>query len=365
MKGKLLFVLLLPLGMVVTAQFQIFGNFQSSGNQWVHFWYMNDSLQKHRDSAYAINGRFVFKGKTGEPTMGYINTDDGKIDALFFFEPGTTRISGDTAFRDYLMVLGGKSTTEYSSYLAMKMPFMEQSYSMSKRILDARAKGDTATQQALWKIAELNWQESRNAELQWMAQHNNSVVTAYLLYEHFLDTYNNGRGIGDSLQLLLGEDGLRSKYIRKRNEIRQHQMRTSVGKPMVHFSQADTSGKSISTKDFAGNYLLIDFWASWCKPCRAENPHVVKAYNKYHSKGFEVLGVSFDKSREKWIEAIIKDTLGWKHVSDLKSWDNEVRELYFVRSIPENYLIDKTGTIIAKSLRGEALNAKLEEIFGE
>ncbi|MFQ5445757.1 MAG: TlpA family protein disulfide reductase, partial [Saprospiraceae bacterium] len=111
--------------------------------------------------------------------------------------------------------------------------------------------------------------------------------------------------------------------------------------------------------------LLIDFWASWCGPCRRENPHVVEAYHKYHDKGFDVLGVSLDKTKARWVAAIEKDGLIWHHVSDLKGWQNAAARLYGVRSIPHTVLLDKEGKIIARGLRGTALTAKLEDIFGE
>ena len=122
-------------------------------------------------------------------------------------------------------------------------------------------------------------------------------------------------------------------------------------------------GDTVKLSDLKGKYVLIDFWASWCKPCRLENPILVKNYTKYHEKGFEIFQVSLDKKEEAWLEAIEKDNLTWIHVSDLKFWNSEAAALYHVQSIPANFLIDKKGIIIAKNLRGDALEAKLSELF--
>jgi thiol-disulfide isomerase/thioredoxin len=124
-------------------------------------------------------------------------------------------------------------------------------------------------------------------------------------------------------------------------------------------------GHIVKLADYKGKYVLIDFWASWCGPCRRENPNLVKTYAEYHPKGFEILGISLDKKedRQKWLDAIHKDGLTWTQVSDLQGWDNAAAKAYNVQAIPMNYLLDPNGKIIGKYLRGQNLDDKLKEIF--
>ncbi|MFT4760104.1 MAG: peroxiredoxin [Paraglaciecola sp.] len=139
----------------------------------------------------------------------------------------------------------------------------------------------------------------------------------------------------------------------------------SIGGQAPDFTMNDEEGNPKKLSDFRGQVVLVDFWASWCGPCRKENPSVVKMYEKYKEKGFEILSVSLDKDKSRWLGAIEKDNLTWSHVSDLKGWKNEAAQLYGVRSIPETVLLDSEGKIIARKLRGPMLEAKLAEIFGE
>jgi peroxiredoxin len=139
---------------------------------------------------------------------------------------------------------------------------------------------------------------------------------------------------------------------------------TAAGGPAQEITMKDTNGVDISLSSLRGKYVLIDFWASWCRPCRAENPNVVRMYNKYKDAGFEVFSVSLDQKRDRWISAIKKDGMTWMHVSDLKGWGNAAAQAYGVSSIPHTLLIDKEGNIIANKLRGQGLEAKLKQIFG-
>ncbi len=136
-----------------------------------------------------------------------------------------------------------------------------------------------------------------------------------------------------------------------------------VGQQAPDFGLPDVNGKEIKLSSFKGKYVLVDFWASWCGPCREENPNVVKAYNKYKDKNFTILGVSLDEKKDKWINAIEKDGLNWTQVSDLKQWNSMVVPLYRIEGIPHNVLIDPNGTVIAEGLRGMMLDMKLDKLL--
>ncbi|MFD2564824.1 redoxin domain-containing protein [Aquimarina rubra] len=138
-----------------------------------------------------------------------------------------------------------------------------------------------------------------------------------------------------------------------------------IGSEAEDFSAPNPDGQMVSLKESMGKITIIDFWASWCKPCRAENPNVVRVYNKYHEKGLNIIGVSLDRNKDHWIKAIDNDNLEWNHVSHLKFWQDPIAKAYGVRSIPATFILDEKGNVIAKNLRGPALETKISELLGE
>ena len=152
-------------------------------------------------------------------------------------------------------------------------------------------------------------------------------------------------------------------YVKDLDGIIKQLENVQIGKVTPEFSLPDTAGVSVSLSDFRGKYVLLDFWASWCPPCRRENPNVVKAFNEYKDKNFTIVGISLDKDKSKWMKAIADDNLAWTHLSDLKYWDSEIPALYGVRGIPANVLLDPDGVIVAKNITGEDLHKKLKEVI--
>lgn len=195
---------------------------------------------------------------------------------------------------------------------------------------------------------------------EFIAKHNDEKYSLYRLKE-YLSSKNNYEEAMESYQLLSAD--LQNSNVGRNLAQLIESFRLKEGATAPAFAQMSVDGDVINLSDYRGKYVLIDFWASWCVPCRHENPTLVKAYNQYKNQNFEILGISLDEDREPWLKAIEEDKLEWDQVSDLKGWRNEVAVQYGIRAVPASFLIDPEGKIVAKNLRGEALLELLAKVL--
>ncbi|MDO4755574.1 MAG: TlpA disulfide reductase family protein [Parabacteroides sp.] len=189
----------------------------------------------------------------------------------------------------------------------------------------------------------------------------NSPAAAFYLYRYF--TYQLPLDELKATRAKISAELATCPYVQDLDGIIQQLENVQIGKTAPEFSLPDTAGVSVSLSSFRGKYVLLDFWASWCAPCRRENPNVVKVYNEFKNKNFTVVGISLDEDKQKWQKAIADDKLTWTHLSDLKFWDSEIPALYGVRGIPSNVLLDPTGVIVARNIMGDDLRNTLLEVI--
>ena len=188
-----------------------------------------------------------------------------------------------------------------------------------------------------------------------------SPAAAFYLYRYF--TYQLPLDELKATRAKISSELAGCPYVKDLDGIIKQLENVQIGKVAPEFSLPDTAGVSVSLSDFKGKYVLLDFWASWCGPCRGENPNVVKMYEKFHPKGLEILSVSLDEDKDAWLKAIEDDKLTWNHVSDLKGWQNAAAQLYCVNGIPHLVVLDENNVIVAKDLRGEELQNKVAELL--
>ncbi|WP_343303236.1 TlpA disulfide reductase family protein [Chitinophaga niabensis] len=206
------------------------------------------------------------------------------------------------------------------------------------------------------------YRNSRNVKVDEFIKANpSSIVAAYVLYRDYSyrltpdEIDNNVKLLSPSLQ--------KTQYVNVLRELSPTLRKVGIGEVAPEFTLADTDGKPVKFSGYSGKYLLLDFWAGWCGPCRRENPNLVRVYEKYKGKGFDIFAVSLDKQKEQWVKAIADDKLTWTQVSDLKFWDSAPAKLYGVRAIPSNVLIGPDGKIVARNLRGKELEEKLATLL--
>ncbi|HQQ95361.1 MAG TPA: TlpA disulfide reductase family protein [Bacteroidia bacterium] len=318
------------------------------------------------DSLPLTKGLFKYQGKLTEPRMFWINSsrDPGQQPNLIFFVDETPvnikLLAGDSLV--YSTVKGGQNQQDYMEYKLMISNFVSIQQRMQNDFNEAAQRGDYNAQNAIRaEYDNLNKQYLAGIK-NFIKTHPRSAMSAQILNNDLNNPAIPISEVEESLSYLdpvLNENS-NVKATRKRLDDKRG---TMVGYPAANFAQPDPQGKLVNLSDFKGKYVLVDFWASWCRPCRMENPNVVAVYNKYKHKDFTVLGVSMDSNRDPWLAAIQQDNLTWTHVSDLKGWGNEAGKLYGISGIPANLLIDKEGKIIAKDLRGPALDEKLAEVI--
>jgi len=317
-----------------------------------------------QDSAMIKDGTFLFKGNTEGPEFCLLgiknNTGNKEFRTGFFLDQGEISITGKKDDLANATITGGPTQDEYIRFQAGQKAFDELSEKLSLLYNDARAKNDQARLDSVEKAYTRLEHQQQQSIREYAGAHPASYVAAYEIYANF--SYNPDAAMLKEVYAGL-DTAIRTSYFGKKiKETLDAALLTDIGNPAPDFTLNDTNGKPVSLSSLKGKYVLVDFWASWCGPCRAENPAVLKAYRAYHDKGFTILGVSLDDKKDKWIEAIKKDQLDWTQVSDLKGWQSSAAELYGIKGIPMNYLLDKDGKILAKGLRGEDLEKKLAEV---
>jgi len=342
-------------------KYEIQGHLDGANTGTVYLSQQQEGKIVHVDSAEIKNGDFTLSGTLEHPDIYYLQVKDKRGALLLFMENNKLKVTGNVDSLWLAKAEGSPYQDDYNAYQELLKPYEDQYRALYGQWQQAKMTGNNALAQKIEDEYDSLNKSQQQLDEKFIQDHPHSLVSPYLLRSM---AYNME---GDEMQKYLDEMDTSFNnitFVKELQDWADAKKRVAVGHKAPDFALADTSGNTVELSSLLGEgYLLIDFWAAWCSPCRQENPNLVKTYQKYHDKGFDIIGVSLDQDRNAWLGAIQKDGLPWTQVSALQGWQDETAKLYAVRSIPSNFLLDKDGIIVGRNLRGDDLKKKLSELL--
>ncbi len=313
------------------------------------------------DTTTVENGIFSFTGKAGAPELHYIFIDKSNGNIPLIIENGNIEITTQKDSLGFAKIKGTLQNDLFADFMDGSRAISSKAISINQDLQRASSVKDTATLNSLREEFFELQDEAKNFELDFAKNNPNALVSALIIDKALGSKSVPEKEVMEMYEALTPEIK-ETKAAKKLLEKLEKGKSTSVGAKAPNFSAPTPTGEELALNDVLGKATILDFWAAWCKPCRAENPNVVRVYKEYHDKGLNILGVSMDRKAEDWKKAIADDGLTWNHVSNVDYFD-EIAKLYNVNAIPATFILDENGVIVAKNLRGPALEAKIAEML--
>jgi peroxiredoxin len=340
-------------------KFRLDGQLSNYNDSVVYLMASSDAMKI--DTVPVIEGKFHFERVLTEPTVFMMNVGEDFPPYFFMAENATMELRYDLQNPTAAKVTGGKEQTIYEQYLNQCKPFFAT--------MDSLGNQASSNEENPVMIKQLQQQFFRvdsafnRMQVQFIRDHPSQYTSAFIASNYLSQHPQENE---EEMENLLGtlSPNIKASYYGSKIEKKINQFKhTKIGAKAPSFSLPDKDGNPITLQSLRGKVVMLDFWASWCLPCRRENPQVVEVYSKFHSKGLEILGISLDTDKNAWLAAVEKDKLVWKQVSDLNGWTSDVAEAFRVEQIPSNFILDSSGKIIAKNVHGEELYSVMNNLF--